>query len=117
MPRTVEEGFLRNIRRCRVADIVYPIKEYSFEVARSWTEPLDLLFIDANHEYESVRRDFTLWSPFVKPGGIVALHDVSENWPGPTRVMQEELRPPSFYDPPRVDGLAWAVKEQSKHGH
>jgi predicted O-methyltransferase YrrM len=116
MPRTVEEGFLRNIRRCRVADIVHPIKGYSFDVVRSWTEPVDFLFIDANHEYESVHRDFTLWSPFVKPDGIVALHDVSENWPGPVRVMQEELQPPSFRDLHRVDSLAWAVKEQSKYG-
>ena len=36
---------------------------------------LDWVFIDANHAYEYVREDIALWTPKVKPGGIVAGHD------------------------------------------
>jgi predicted O-methyltransferase YrrM len=110
MRHSVEEAFRRNIRRCGLADIVNQIRGYSFEVAKTWTEPIDMVFIDANHEYESVRRDFEMWSTFVKPGGIVALHDIAEQWPGPTRVMNEALQPPRFEEPQRVESLAWAVK-------
>jgi predicted O-methyltransferase YrrM len=43
---------------------------------------LDLLFIDADHTYQSVRSDFELYSPLVKPGGLIAFHDIAENQPG-----------------------------------
>ncbi len=37
---------------------------------------LDLLFIDGDHSDASVRRDYELYAPLVRPGGIVALHDI-----------------------------------------
>jgi cephalosporin hydroxylase len=43
--------------------------------------PLDLLLIDGDHTYEGVKQDFEMYSPFVKPGGIVALHDIAKHPP------------------------------------
>jgi predicted O-methyltransferase YrrM len=37
---------------------------------------LDLLFIDGDHAFEGVRSDFERYSRFVKPGGIIAFHDI-----------------------------------------
>jgi len=37
---------------------------------------LDLLFIDGDHTYDGVKLDFEMYSPLVKPGGIVAFHDI-----------------------------------------
>ncbi len=37
---------------------------------------LDLLFIDGDHTYEGVKKDFDMYSPLVKKGGIVAFHDI-----------------------------------------
>ena len=37
--------------------------------------PVDFVFIDGNHSYEGLRADWTVWSPLVGPGGVVALHD------------------------------------------
>jgi cephalosporin hydroxylase len=37
---------------------------------------IDFLFIDGDHTYEGVRRDYELYTPLVAPGGLVALHDV-----------------------------------------
>lgn len=39
-------------------------------------QPIDLLFIDGDHSYEAVKRDFELYSPLVRPGGLVGFHDV-----------------------------------------
>jgi predicted O-methyltransferase YrrM len=39
-------------------------------------EPLDLLFIDGDHSYEGVRRDWELYEPLVRPGGLIAFHDI-----------------------------------------
>lgn len=40
--------------------------------------PLDFVFVDGDHTYEGVKRDFELYAPLVRHGGIVAFHDVSE---------------------------------------
>jgi cephalosporin hydroxylase len=40
---------------------------------------VDLLFIDGDHGYEGVRADFENYAPLVKPGGLIAFHDVVLN--------------------------------------
>jgi len=37
---------------------------------------IDFLFIDGDHTYAGVSRDFELWTPLVTPGGHVAFHDI-----------------------------------------
>lgn len=39
-------------------------------------QPLDLLFIDGDHRYQQVKADLEMYGEFVRPGGIVALHDI-----------------------------------------
>lgn len=38
---------------------------------------IDLLFLDGDHSYEGVLADLNNWTPFVKQGGVVVLHDVA----------------------------------------
>jgi MMP 1-O-methyltransferase len=45
-------------------------------VARHWTTPLAMLFIDGGHGVEPARADFAGWTPHVAPGGLLAIHDV-----------------------------------------
>lgn len=35
----------------------------------------DFIFIDGDHSYEGLKGDWESWSPLVKSGGIIALHD------------------------------------------
>ena len=37
---------------------------------------LDLLFIDGDHSYEGVKKDFEMYSPLVAKGGTIAFHDI-----------------------------------------
>lgn len=39
--------------------------------------PVDVLFIDGDHTYEGVKMDFELYSPMVRKGGLIALHDIT----------------------------------------
>lgn len=39
----------------------------------------DFLFIDGDHSYEGVKRDFENYRPFVKSGGLIAFHDIVES--------------------------------------
>jgi predicted O-methyltransferase YrrM len=37
---------------------------------------LDFIFIDGDHTYDGVRRDLELYEPLVRPGGMIAFHDI-----------------------------------------
>lgn len=37
---------------------------------------VDFLFIDGDHSYEGVKKDFEMYSPLVREGGIIAFHDI-----------------------------------------
>lgn len=53
-------------------------------------DKIDLLFIDGNHEYEFVKKDYDLWSPLLISGGSIILHDVkARHVTGPKLVFQE----------------------------
>jgi predicted O-methyltransferase YrrM len=45
---------------------VRPLRGFSYDIARDWRKPVDMLFIDADHSYEAVRRDIADWAPWVK---------------------------------------------------
>jgi predicted O-methyltransferase YrrM len=37
---------------------------------------IDFLFIDGDHRYDGVKRDFEMYAPLVRSGGIIAFHDI-----------------------------------------
>jgi Predicted O-methyltransferase len=39
--------------------------------------PIDLLFIDDGHYYETIVTEFDLWKPFLRPGGWIVFHDIN----------------------------------------
>jgi cephalosporin hydroxylase len=43
---------------------------------------LDLLFVDGDHTQEGVNQDFADYAPLVRPGGLVAFHDIVPGGPG-----------------------------------
>lgn len=49
------------------------------EKVRNYLGNIDFLFIDGDHTYEGVKRDFDLYAPLVAPGGIIALHDIAHS--------------------------------------
>jgi predicted O-methyltransferase YrrM len=38
---------------------------------------IDFLFIDGDHSYEGVKKDFEMYSPLVNKNGVIAFHDVT----------------------------------------
>lgn len=65
------------------------LREWSHEAARHWTTPIDFLFIDGDHGWAGVERDWRDWTPHLVPGGLVALHD---SRPMPDREPLETVR-------------------------
>jgi predicted O-methyltransferase YrrM len=42
--------------------------------------PLDLLFIDGDHTFEGAKKDWEMYAPLVRSGGLVVFHDVAGNY-------------------------------------
>lgn len=84
------EEFKRNIAKAGVSDIVVPHVDFSCSVARTFDEPVELIFIDGLHEYEGVKEDFEAWFPKVIDGGTMAFHDTT-CWPGVLKVVSDCL--------------------------
>lgn len=51
-------------------------------------EPVDFLFIDGDHTEAGVRQDYEFYSPLVRPGGLIAFHDIVDDQPLPTNQVQ-----------------------------
>ena len=47
-------------------------------------QPIDVLFIDADHTYDGVKKDYVMYAPLVANEGLIAMHDISPhpNHPG-----------------------------------
>ena len=57
-------------------------------------EKLDFLFIDGDHSAAGARQDFDDYAPFVRPGGIIAFHDIlpdERGWSGEVYRVWPEL--------------------------
>ncbi len=41
---------------------------------------IDFLFIDGDHTYDGVKTDYQMYSPLVRPGGLIVFHDIAGNY-------------------------------------
>jgi predicted O-methyltransferase YrrM len=63
-----------------VKDHINIVRSISWDGAKLYDDnSLDFVFIDAGHDYESVKKDLESWYPKVKEGGLIAGHDYHYN--------------------------------------
>ncbi len=73
----------RNLVAAGVSANVRLIPATTREAAAWWTQPIDSLYVDADHSYEGVWADLEAWVPHVKPGGLLLGDDYgSDLYPG-----------------------------------
>jgi Methyltransferase domain len=57
-------------------------------LSSGWLMPVELLWIDGDHRYPSVKRDLDCWFRHVITGGLIVFHDASCPNSGPGRVIE-----------------------------
>jgi predicted O-methyltransferase YrrM len=113
-PRQTLSEFTKNIGRF-AADISI-VRKNSKDLSPADIElPLDLVFIDGDHSYASVKRDYELVAPWLADGRILAFHDCTY-FEGVSRVMGEALATGSWQIGGNVDSLVW-LKKTAKISH
>ena len=69
------------------------IKALSPEICYDFEdESIDFIYIDALHDYESVKKDINGWYPKLRYGCIIAGHDYSPRWPGVIQAVNEFVK-------------------------
>jgi predicted O-methyltransferase YrrM len=76
-------------------DTVIAIVGRSADVARLWTAPIGMLFIDGGHTDAAAVTDYEGWAPHIAPGGALAIHDVfpdpADGGQAPYRIYRRAL--------------------------
>jgi Methyltransferase domain len=82
-------AFFENLLEAGVVEQVRLVNLSSEVVTPGWQLPVGLLWVDGDHRYEAVRRDFASWEPHLR--GKVAFHDAIQPTLGPFRLIEELL--------------------------
>jgi predicted O-methyltransferase YrrM len=98
--------FERNTRG--VADMITPVRKQSSELTESDLRlPVDLVFIDGDHDYEVVKSDLEIVQDWLADDGTIALHDVGDIFDGVSRAVGEALASGRWVLAGFVNSLAW----------
>ncbi len=75
----------------KYGDRLVPIQGYSFQVADQFADNFaDIIFIDADHSYASVKKDILKYTPKLKKGGLLTGHDI--DYPGVNKAVNEVIK-------------------------
>jgi predicted O-methyltransferase YrrM len=113
--RSLRDRFEQNLVRAGVERWVYVHPMRAEDLVGRWTRPVDLLFLDGNQEYEAVLATYWAWSPLLKPGGILAVHNSRpgyrrETHDGSARLVEGRVRAPAYSEIELVGSITFARK-------
>ena len=89
-------AFFKTMIRTKAYKLVRLVNLSSQQVAPNWPHQVSLLWIDGDHTYEGVKRDFDNWSPHLGPNAVVAFDDSVDPKCGPAKLIGELVKSGSF---------------------
>lgn len=82
--------FKKNLADHIAAKRVFPVRAFSYKFELPFK--VDMVFIDGDHRYETVKKDIKRALSLLKPGGIISGHDYDHpTWPGVKKAVHELL--------------------------
>jgi predicted O-methyltransferase YrrM len=106
----------RTLHAAGLEETVTPVVGRSRTVSSWWRTPLALLFVDGGHAAEHCIADYEGWTPFVQPGGVLAIHDVFADPADGGQAPYDHLYTPAlrdgFVEIRRVGSLRVLVKPE-----
>jgi hypothetical protein len=112
-PRPLLRRFQANVARAGLTGWIDIHEGTAEAVARTWTSPIDMLFLDGDQSPAGARLAYERWQPFLKIGGVIALHN-STNRPyapghdGHHQIAVTEVRPPQYDEIHGVESTTFA---------
>ena len=105
------EWIAHHTKRRRALENLHIIKGSAHEVALTFDRAVDLVFVDADHSYDAAKQDWDDWTPKLRSGGVIALHDSriapsSRTHLGSMQFYEEARRYPGFEELPGAGSLA-----------
>jgi predicted O-methyltransferase YrrM len=98
------ETMKRNLDIVGVSDRVEILRDRSEVVATGWSREIDMIFIDGDHTYEGVRRDWELFAPHIREFGVAVFHDTLWELAERTKYTRSDMGVPRFVDELRMQG-------------
>jgi glycosyltransferase involved in cell wall biosynthesis/predicted O-methyltransferase YrrM len=113
--RSVRQHFEDNMRAANLSEWVEVRQGVAREIAKNWTWPIDLLVLDGDQSREGARAAYDSWSPFLKPGGIIALHNsndrvYADDHDGHRRLVVEKIVGPKYKEIELIGTTTFALK-------
>lgn len=84
---TIYERFCENLKDHIANAKVLPVSDDHGRVEPTAFPVPDMVFIDGDHSYESVKRDIAKWKPVVN--GLLCGHDLDYRFPGVEQALKE----------------------------
>jgi predicted O-methyltransferase YrrM len=86
----IYDVYNQNLIDSGVRDVIKDIKGNTWEASSRFENgSVDFVFIDADHNYESVKKDILSWLPKMREGGIMSGHDYHNNTCGVKQAVDE----------------------------
>jgi hypothetical protein len=113
-----EAAFRHHVDRLGLAQWVTVHRGRDVEVARKWSELIDLLLLDGDQSPTGARAEYEAWVGFLRPGGTIILRntrdrDYAPDHDGHRRLAIEELVAPRWGEVRQVGATTFAVKQES----
>jgi predicted O-methyltransferase YrrM len=93
-----------NIRTLGLSKQIEIVRKTSEDAVKGWAQTIDLLFIDGDHSYEGVSRDWELFSPFLAEFGVTVFHDTMWNLNPDPKWYRPDMGVPRFVEELRKEG-------------
>ena len=103
-------ALISNIEKFELKEYVRVVRMKSEEYCQHMLHPVKMLFIDGNHDYEAVKRDWDMWKGKIVKRGMVLFHDSFED--GVNKVIMEVDQDREFSAIIQVGSITGFIKEK-----